>query len=431
MRKTIIASLVLLSSILSHSQEIIVKNVNLITMTSNAVTKNKNVFLKDGKIAAIGRLKDFPKSKQQTIIDGKGKYLMPGLADMHVHLPEDKDLTALLKMNVAAGVTHIRVMNSVSPQIEIKKKLESELFTISPKIHFSHLIKRDTKYSEKQFDSLIISLKKENIDFIKVMNLFNEETYDNLMRSAKNHKMTVCGHYPRYLQFGNVVALKMEKVLKDNFKSIEHLGGYNTLQNDQELKQTIGLIKAQGIYNCPTMDWKVVASDLIFPNEFKDRLTYKILPKTIIEKWEAKYKDYIEKAGGSEKLMAAKTEKLISFQKDQDLLKMLYQNDCLLLLGSDSGNTFQADGFNVYEEMINWSTIGIDNYTILKSATVNAASFFDQQANWGTIEVGKNGDVILLDRNPLENIANISSVTTTIVNGKIYEKAELLQQIIF
>lgn len=398
-------------------------------MTSNTVTKNQNVFLKDGKIAAIGRLKDFPKSKQQTVIEGKGKYLMPGLADMHVHLPESEAVTTLLKMNVAAGVTHIRVMNSVSPQMEIKKKLESEPSAISPKIYFSHLIKRDIKYSEKQFDSLMISLKKENIDFIKVMNLFNEETYENLMRSAENHKMIVCGHYPTYLQFGNVVALKMEKVLKDNFKSIEHLGGFSTLANDEELKQTIALIKTQAIYNCPTMDWKVVASDLLFPNEFKNRLTYKILPKTIIEKWEAKYKNHIEKTGVAEKIMASKNENLLSYKKDQELLKMLYENDCLLLLGSDSGNTFQADGFNIYEEMINWSTIGIDNYTILKSATVNAASFFNQQSNWGTIEVGKIGDVILLDKNPLENIEDISTVTTTIVNGKIYQKAELLQQI--
>lgn len=429
MRKIIIASFGLLSSLLSHSQEIIIKDINLITMTSNAVAKNQNVFLKDGKIVAIGRLKDFPKSKQQTIIDGKGKYLMPGLADMHVHLPESKDVTTLLKMNVAAGITHIRVMNSVTPQMEVKKLIDSQPSSVNPKMHYSHLIKRDIKYSEQQFDSLLVALKNQNIDFIKLMSLSNEETYNNLMKSAKKQNMIVCGHYPKYAQFGKAVAVNMEKVLKDNFKSIEHLAGYDLLENEEQLNAAITLTKTQNIYNCPTLDWDIIAADLLYPNEFKNRLTYKILPKSLIDKWEVKYAEDVIKARGSEKISAAKEKYIPIFEKKKQLLKMLYQNDCLLLLGSDSGSTFQADGFNVYEEMKNWSNLGIDTYTILKSATVNPARFFNQQENWGTIEIGKNADVILLDKNPMENIDNIATITTTILNGKIYQKANLMQQI--
>jgi len=427
MRKIIIASFGLLSSLLSQSQEIIMKEINLITMTSNTVVKNHNVLLKDGKIAAIGRYKDFPKNKQQTVIDGKGKYLMPGLADMHVHLPESKEVNILLKMNVAAGVTHLRVMNSVAPQMDVKRQIESEPSAVSPKMHYSHLIKRDIKYSEQQFDSLLVALKSQNIDFIKLMSLSNEETFDNLMKSAKKQNRIVCGHYPKFAQFGKPVSVSMEKVLNNNFKSIEHLAGYDALENEEQLKNAVALTKTQNIYNCPTLDWDIIAADLLYPNEFKNRLTYKILPKSIIDKWETKYAEDVLKAGGPEKIITAKEKYSPIFEKKKQLLKMLYQNDCLLLLGSDSGNTFQADGFNVYEEMKNWSNLGIDAYTILKSATVHPAAFFNQQENWGTIEIGKNADVILLDKNPLENIDNITTVTTTILNGKIYQKADLMQ----
>lgn len=429
MRKTITAVLSLVAPLLVHSQEIIIKDVNLITMTSNTVAKNQDILLKDGKITAIGRLKDFPKSKQKTVIDGKGKYLMPGLADMHVHLPESKDVNTLLKMNVAAGVTHLRIMNSVAPQMDVKKQIDREPSVISPKMHYSHLIKRDVKYSEQQFDSLLVILKSQNIDFIKLMSLSNEQTFDNLMKSAKKHNMIVCGHYPKYAQFGKGVAVNMEKVLNNNFKSIEHLAGYDLLENEQQLKAAISLTKTQNIYNCPTLDWDIIAGDLLYPNEFKNRLTYKTLPKSVIDKWETKYAEDVAKAGGSEKIITAKEKYIPIFEKKKQLLKMLYQNDCLLLLGSDSGNTFQADGFNVYEEMKNWSNLGIDTYTILKSATVHPATFFNQQENWGTIEIGKNADVILLDKNPLEAIENITSVTTTILNGKIYRKTDLMQQL--
>ena len=110
-------------------------------------------------------------------------------------------------------------------------------------------------------------------------------------------------------------------------------------------------------------------------------------------------------------------------------MKLLYDNNCLLLIGGDAGNSFQADGFNIYEEMINWSKIGIDNYTILKSATVTPSEFFNEADKWGTIELGKNAEVLILDKNPLDDIKNITTIQTTIVGGKIFKNKELITTI--
>lgn len=105
---------------------------------------------------------------------------------------------------------------------------------------------------------------------------------------------------------------------------------------------------------------------------------------------------------------------------------MLADQDCPLLIGGDATGNFQLDGFNVYEEMYNWSQAGLDNYTILKSAIVSPAAFFNESDKWGTIETGKNADLVILDKNPLEDIRNITTIRSTLINGKLYHKKELM-----
>ena len=79
--------------------------------------------------------------------------------------------------------------------------------------------------------------------------------------------------------------------------------------------------------------------------------------------------------------------------------------------------------------MLNWSKAGIDNFTILKSATITPAIFFNEDKIWGTIEVGKSADLIIIEKNPLEDITNIKTIEFTIIDGKVYSKKELLSKL--
>lgn len=424
---TIFFAIILSSQI--FSQELIIKDIDIIPMTSNIVLNNKSVLIKDGKIQEIGEYKKLKKNKKTKIIDGKGKYLMPGLADMHVHLPEENKIEKLLLSNIAAGVTQIRVMNSNVPQIDLKKKLKSKNDLVSPNIHYSHLIRKSETYSESQADSLMQEIKKKEIGFIKLLSLSDEKTYDNLINAANKHNVIICGHYPLYQKEGKATMIDMEKVLKSNFKSIEHLSGYIWQQDDDQINKVIKFTKEYNIYNCPTLDWDIMSSDLQFPDEYKNRITYQFLPKSITKDWERNYLISIDKAGGKEKVIESRDKNRPNFELKLKVLKKLYENDCFLLIGGDAGNDFQADGFNIYEEMMNWKNAGIDNYTILKSATSTPSQFFGEQNIWGTIEVGKNAEMIILTQNPLENIRNITTIETTIVGDKIYDNKELINKL--
>ncbi len=97
--------------------------------------------------------------------------------------------------------------------------------------------------------------------------------------------------------------------------------------------------------------------------------------------------------------------------------------------GNDTGSPFQIAGFNVHEEMLLWAKTGISNYQILRAATIVPAQFFGQDKKWGSIEIGKDGNVIILEKNPSQNILNIGTVETTICNGNVYAKKVVLNSL--
>ncbi|MCB9201774.1 MAG: amidohydrolase family protein [Flavobacteriales bacterium] len=430
MQKITLLLFVLLLTVQAFSQKVLIKNINIIPISTDTLLKNQSVLLEGGIIKAIASYKKLhKKNKSAEIIDGTGKYLMPGLTDMHVHFPEENKIGNLLLSNIVAGVTHIRIMNSQVNQLELREKLSKLSNLISPTIHYSHLIRGEDIFTEQQADSLMKQVKKDDIQFIKLFGLSNEETFNNLIKSANKYDVIICGHYPSYWKDNQSNMVEMEKVLKSGFKSIEHLAGYSWLSDSTQLNNAIKLTKEHNVYNCPTIDFFVMFKNLQYPDEYKNRITYQFLPHRITQEWDSTYVARIEQGGGREKIIDAKNKYLPKFNPIQKLLVELYKNDCPLLIGGDSGGSFQADGFNVYEEMVNWSNIGIDNYTILKSATLTPAQFFNEEDNWGTVEVGKNAELIILTENPLADIKNIITIETTILGKQIYNDKDLMDKL--
>lgn len=337
MKKSLIVILTLILTSTLYAQDLIIKGVNIIPMTSDTVLKNQSVLIQNGTIKEIGKYTHLTKSKQTKIINGKSKYLMPGLADMHVHLPDEDKIEKLLLSNIAAGVTQIRIMNSQVPQLKLREKLSNNPQLIRPNIHYSHLIRRSEIFTESQADSLMQQLKKDKINIIKLVSLSDEETFDHLVKAAGKYNITLCGHYPVYQNNGQSVMVDLEKTLKSNFKSIEHLAGYIWLQDKEQIEKAVQLTKEYNIYNRPTLDWDIMAYHLQYPYEYRNRLTYQFLPKQMIENWESSYTVAIDKAGGKEKVMESRDKYNSTFDLKLTLLKKLYENDCLLLTGGDAG----------------------------------------------------------------------------------------------
>ncbi|HMX40333.1 MAG TPA: amidohydrolase family protein [Saprospiraceae bacterium] len=407
-------------------QNLVIKNAKVISMATAPSPSLSNILIINGRIAFVGEILPHFDSHIQ-VVDAQGDYVLPGLSDMHVHLPELPDIDSMLANHIAAGVTQIRVMNSTADQASTVIGHVRSNCLIRPKIYYSHIVRKQTKLTEQQADSLMRDVIKNGLSFIKLYGLSDEPTFDALMSASKQHHVTICGHYPRYAQDGKWKYVPMEKVLKSGFKSIEHLAGYDMVDNDSLLEHYISITQQYGVYNCPTLDWDIMAYDLQYPDAYKQRLSYKILPEKWLTAWEQRYKASIEKAGGADKVLKDRDKYLPKFRRKQQVLQMLHKHHCPLILGGDAGNVFQADGFNLYDEMRNWAEAGLDNYSILQAATANAARFFDEQPEWGTVEAGKLANLVLLKKNPLDKIDHIATIYATVAEGKIYYKNQLVR----
>ncbi len=401
----------------------IIKDINIIPMTKDTVIEKQSVAFYNGKIIAINSFKQIKKNKDTKIIDATGKYLMPGLTEMHLHLPTAQKLEPFLSTVVAAGVTNLRIMHSDEPIKTQRKLIESLL--VKPKIYYPYELTKETNLKTlKQFDSLFAIVKREKYDFVKQYSInwnegFTEAIFDNMMNAANRNDLMVCGHYPSKVKF--------EKVIKSGFKSIEHLGGYVDLPDDK-LAAALDLTKTYGTYNCPTLDWDVMAYDLPYPNDYTKRLIIYNAPQKLIDTWSVALVDAIKKTG-ADKIVKDKDAYLPTFNKKMAILKKMNDSGCNLILGGESENLYQLEGFNMYEEMVNWSKAGINNYSILKAATVNPAKFFNEDKTRGTVEVGKEANLIILETNPLKDISNIKTIENTIIKGVIYNKKDLLSKI--
>ncbi len=403
--------------------EIIIKDVNIIPVTKDTVLLKKSVAILNGKIVDINEFQKLKKNSKTKIINGADQFLMPGLTEMHIHLPDPEKLDTFLTTMVAAGVTHVRVMFSPSPIAEQRKLIATK--TIKPRVYYPYLLtKNNPARSEKQMDSLFSKIIEDKYDFAKLYDFqyrtdFNDTVFDRLMSAANKNNVIVCGHYP-----ANV---RLSKVLNSGFKSIEHLGGYTSIPEDK-IELAMELTKKNGVYNCPTLDWDVMSYDLPFPDGYHKRLIMDNAPKHYIDTWNSGLEDVFKRVG-KEKIASDKNAYMPTFDKKLRLLKRLNETGNLLILGGENGNLFQLEGFNMFEEMVIWSKAGISNFDILKASVYNPAKFFNEEQVRGTVEKGKEASLIILNKNPLLNIENIKTIHTTIINGNIFYKADLLKQI--
>jgi hypothetical protein len=426
MKKNILLIILIQISQLVFAQtfpDVIIKDVNIIPVTKDTILVKKSIAILNGKISDINDFEKLKKNSKTKILNGTNKFLLPGLTEMHIHLPNPQKLDTFLTTMVAAGVTHVRVMYSDEPILEQRKSIESKI--IKPRVYYPYLLTKNTvASSEKQVDSLFNKIKEGKYDFVKLYSMqhrkdFNDIVFDRIMTSANKSKVIVCGHYPN--------KIKLTKVLSSGFKSIEHLAGYSNLNGD-ELEQAIKLTKQYNVYNCPTLDWDVMGYDLSFPDDYNKRLVMFNAPQHYINKWN-KDLEGIVKQNGSEKILKDKQEYMPTFEKKMRILKRLNETNNLLILGGESENLFQLEGFNMHEEMVIWSNAGIANFDILKASIFNPAIFFNEDKTRGTVEVGKEANLIMLDENPLLDIKNIKTINSTIINGNIFYKSDLLKKI--
>jgi hypothetical protein len=419
MQKIILYTILLITQLIFSQKEydVIIKNANVITLEKNIVLPNQTIAISNGKIVEMESTNK-SKLKGKKVIDLKGRYIMPSLADAHVHFPNTEvEMERMMQLFLLNGVTKLRSMRGDWKHTEWREKYNSTA-SLYPRLYLSAPpISRNYDLTFEQIEEFVKKAKDNNFDFVKILSIRSQPIFQQLDSICKKHNMPIGGHFPR-LASGNY--LTEDVFFNSNYASIEHLGG---LAGETEmLESRLQKIKEKNMYLCPTINWYNVGSGRFSFEELRNQPGMEYVAKKTVDEWIEGTKKYIEKMG-EVALKKEIADEIVSIEEKFKLLKRLNDEGFNLLLSPDASSNYMIPGFSMSEEMKLYKQAGLSNFDILKTATVNFNNFF--KGNYGTIAIDKDADFIVLEHNPLENLETLKNIKGLYFNENYLELKQL------
>lgn len=427
----------LLLSFTAYAQnpaKFVIKNVNVITMTSpDNIINNATVVITNNLIESING--NVPKNAE--IIDGKGKWLMPGLIDMHVHVPTDAgpfgpkfptqgaalffDLQDYMILDIANGVTAIFELSAKAEHFGQRNEIGKGA-VIGPRMALAAMIdggegegrRVNTPEDGRQ---AVRSAKAEGYEFIKVYAYLNIETYKAIIDEANKQGLKTIGHIP------DAFKGKLKEAFVRGFGMVAHaeeLTNYAIDFSETEAQQMAQLLKETGTWLSPTLTtMERILSQVKSLDELKALPSLKYVHPLLQSKWLTANK--YNKMSSPENIIHF--EKYVKF--NLLLVKSCKAAGVPIVAGTDAGTSSVIAGFAMHDELELLVKAGLTPAEALNSATLLAARWLGIDKQIGTIEAGKFADLILLDENPLTNIKNTRKIAGVFVNGKWVDKPKI------
>ena len=398
------------------------QNVHVLTMEDENVLENYSVVVMGGKIIRMGPADSIRVSDSTVLIDGKGKYLMPGIAEMHAHIPvpdeDDELLKETLFLYLSNGVTTIRGMLGAPFHLELKEKVLSgeisgpRIFTSGPSLN------GNTVQSIQEARQKVIEQKQAGYDFLKLHPGLTMENFNEIDRIADSVGISFSGHVSIYVG--------INRALEARYASIDHMDSYveglvpseegvkpedngffginfTSLADESRIAALAEKTAVEGVWIVPTQC-------------LLERWTGPADPKELISQPEMKYMapgtryawvTNKQRFQADETYTKENAAEFIALRKK--ILLALYEKGANFLLGSDAPQVFNVPGFSLQHEMKAMTSVGLTPYDVLASGTKNPARFFGREGDFGIVREGADADLILLANNPLEDIAHMEN----------------------
>ena len=413
-------------------------NVNVISMTGEHVDAGQTVLVESGRIAAIGPVDSTPLPKDIPIVDGTDRYLMPGLAEMHAHVPgtSSSDLDRVLTLFAANGVTTIRGMLGRPAHLQLRDDLQQgktfgpRLVTSGPSMNGNSVSSPNDgeRQVREQFEA--------GYDFIKIHPGLSDDEFAAIAETANELGIPFAGHVPAEVGLSNALAA--------GIATIDHLDGYlaalmpadsdasggyggffDVLLADQLAEERIAELAAQtaaaGTWNVATEALFEHRVSAVSAAELSALPEMRYMPRATIRQW-VDAKERVENERGFDREVAQQ-----AIQIRRMIIKALHDAGAGLLLGSDAPQVFNVPGFSIHHELRFMVDSGLTPFQALATGTTAVAEFLG--SNTGTIEVGREADLVLLDANPLVDIDNTRRVHGVMLRGHWHSPADLKQRL--
>ncbi len=422
----------------AQSSGLALQGVHVISPKNKKIIPNQTVYIEQGKIKFIGKASEVVIPNTAMVVDAKGKYVMPGLAEMHAHIPvpdstgDMTTLTQTLFLYLANGVTTIRGMLGQPFHLSVQNTLtQHQIFYYPPNIYTSSPSFNGN--SMPDVTTAVAAVKKYKSDgyhFLKIHPGIKRPVYDAIAQTALSIGIDYAGHVP--------VEVGIQHALNSGQKTIDHLDGYlealapplpDLTQNgffgfNVTDQLNPALIKALVKQTKKSQAWMVPTQSLFTrwfsPEDAQtmmqaQEMTY--MPARTRYAW-IQSKNNLLKSNG---YTSARYEKYLLIRNK--ILFDLYKGKVNLLLGSDAPQVMNVPGFSIHHEMSSWAAAGIPNWKILQAGTSEVARFYNKHKTEGDVAINFWADLILLDKNPVDDILNAQAIAGIIHRGQWLSKS--------
>jgi imidazolonepropionase-like amidohydrolase len=429
---------------------VLFKNVNVVDVKTGHIATKQNVLITGNIIQKI--TSKAISSKNASIVDGTGKYLIPGLWDMHVHVfrnAADKRKEYYFPLLIANGVTSVRDMwtkpknmpyvSTWRQQVSTSTGMVPRFATVGTLVDGTPPVwpGSDTVKTAEEARDIVHKIKDSGVDFVKVYGRLSREAYFAIVDECKKLNFPFAGHLPESVSFTEAATSGQKSIehlisifskwkelstKEETFKNIKRgewtpALRFELLQSfsEQKTQELAKLLARNGTSLCPTI---VVHAANMFTDD-----------KKYIQDERLQYISEEEKKGWMDFYKAFKPENRsinqLRFQTDMKYLNIMYKTGVKILAGTDLGNPFIYAGFSLHDELEHFAKAGLTPLDALQTATLNPAKYVGKEREIGTVSIGKLADLILLDANPLLDITNTRKINAVVLNGKLLQRKDL------
>jgi len=438
-------------------------NVTIVPMNQEHVLPGQTVMVEGKRIVQTGPSSSIKLPAGTQKIDGRGDFLMPGLADMHVHLirsldavksqasssaqpaahtipplsasdDHERENRALGLLFISNGITSVRNMwgdsaiDTFADEVESRQVLGPHVYSTGPITDGSPYVWQGSRVvgSESEAQQAVEQDVQAHRVALKIYNGLSADAYRWLVASARKHGLAVVGHVPDAVGLFGVIEARQE--------SIEHLDGFlDALQPDPasaanvttpqlldradlgKLASLVDSLRVAGIWNCPTV---VLVKNIRDDAEFQRKIS--LLPPSLVERYRRGIPQWHAHPEVTQRV----------YDLYLAIVHTLRERNARLLLGTDAPKPTVLPGFSLHDELQSFVQAGLTPYQALRAGTSDAAIFLHQEAEFGTVGSGRRADLLLLKANPLENVDNVDKRIGVMVAGRWFTEAELQQRLL-
>ncbi len=409
---------------ITETKPLLLNNVHLLSKDGRQWQMNQQLVIRNGRIEHIG-VADVVRPSGYQVVDAKGAYVIPGLFDMHVHALDPQ----YLALSLSYGVTSVRNMGGYPVHLRWKKQLQegqwlgSNLFVSSPILNGDVYFDPFTQQRVTDPDharELVARYQAQGWDLIKVYEGLGADVYAAIVDEALARGMLIAGHVP-------YDAIKQNYEAAAALTSIEHVeelfdGPLNDRFDYQKLTSIAQQLKIMGVAVTPTLTVFDHLTQLsTHKQSFKRDIPFEYMNP--FHRWVMDQFDGNRWMVASQK-QAQYNQKVNRFQRD--IVAELSRHDVELLVGTDWGAIYTIPGLATHQELMLLSESGLSSDMILRAATMNAARALNVDADYGSIEVGKIADLVVVMEDPLKDLSRLRAPQAVIKMGQYLDREDLL-----